>query len=312
MRFINELRDGDNIREIYLCKNFQSLQSKLGKTYYALTLQDKTGTVDGKVWEINNGIGHFEVMDFICVEARVVLYQDKPQLNISRIRKATEGEYDPICYMPCSKRDIEEMYKELIGYINSVKEPHLKALLNDFFVNDKEFIKAFKLHSAAKTVHHGFIGGLLEHTLSVTGLCDGFAKHYPFLNRDLIVTAAICHDIGKIQELSDFPENDYTDAGNLLGHIVIGAEMVGERARKIDGFPKVLENELKHCILAHHGKYEYGSPKLPSIAEAMALNFADNLDAKMETMKELFDGVEEKTSWIGYQKSFESNIRKTE
>ncbi len=311
MRHIDELREGDNVREVYLCKQTQSLQAKTGKTYYSLVLQDKTGTVDGKVWDITNAIGHYETGDFIMVEGRVVLYQDKNQLNISRIRKASEGEFDPTEYVPSSERDIEEMYKELLAIGAQIKESHLQQLFRSFFVDDPAFAKAFKLHSAAKAVHHGFIGGLLEHTLSVTKLCDAFSKQYSILNRDLLLTAAICHDIGKIHELSDFPENDYTDEGNLLGHIVIGIEMVGEKIRSIPDFPKLMAAELKHCIAAHHGKFEYGSPKLPAISEAMALHFADNLDAKMESMKELLKGVDEKADWLGFQRNFESNVRRT-
>lgn len=311
MKFIKELREGETLREIYLCKQTQSLQTKAGKTYFSLVLQDKTGLLDGKVWDINNAIEHYELGDFICVEGRVIVFQDKLQLNISRIRVAREGEYNPADYMPSSERDIGEMYKELLAYGESIKEPHLNKLFKSFFVEDEDFIKAFRQHSAAKAVHHGFIGGLLEHTLSVTKLCSGFAAQYPLLNRDLLISAAIFHDIGKIRELSDFPENDYTDDGNLLGHIVMGVEMVGEKMRGIEGFPELLAKELKHCILAHHGKFEYGSPKLPAIAEAMALHFADNLDAKMESVKELLDGVEEKATWLGFQKNFESNFRKT-
>lgn len=312
MKFIRDLHEGESIREVYLCKQFQSLQSKIGKTYYALVLQDKTGIVDGKVWEINNAIEHFEAMDFICVDAKVTIFQDKPQLNITRIRRAHEGEYNPADYMPASEFDINEMYTKLLGFIDKVKEPHLKLLLNSFFIDDKDFIREFKTHSAAKSMHHGFIGGLLEHTLSVTTLCNGFANQYPMLNRDLLLTAAICHDIAKVKELSGFPENDYTDEGNLLGHIVMGVEMVDAKIAQIPGFPPVLAAELKHCILAHHGKFEYGSPKLPEIAEAMALHFADNLDAKMESMKELLAGVDEKATWLGFQRNFECNVRRTE
>lgn len=311
MRFIKDLREGENVREIYLCKSTQSLQTKTGKTYYSLSLQDKTGTVDGKVWEISNAIEHYEVGDFIQIEGRIVIFQDKPQLNISRIRKAREGEYVPADYMPSSERDIEEMYKELLAIGAMIKEEHLQKLFKSFFVEDAEFIKEFKAHSAAKTMHHGFIGGLLEHTLSVATLCVGFAKQYPILNRDLLLTAAICHDIGKVREISNFPENDYTDEGNLIGHIVTGVEMINDKMRDISGFPELLGQELKHCILAHHGKLEYGSPKVPAIAEAMALNFADNLDAKMESMKELLGSADEKADWFGFQRNFESNIRRT-
>ena len=155
-----------------------------------------------------------------------------------------------------------------------------------------------------------YIGGLLEHTVSVTRLCDYIAKNYPIINRDLLLTAAMFHDVGKVQELSKFPENDYTDAGQLLGHIYIGAEMLSKMIDDIPKFPEKLKNELLHCILAHHGELEYGSPKKPSLIEALALSMADNLDAKLETMTELLQGTQEK-GWLGFQKLFEANVRKT-
>ena len=157
-------------------------------------------------------------------------------------------------------------------------------------------------------MHHGFVGGLLEHTLGVVNLCEYYCKAYPILKRDLLVTAAICHDIGKTREISPFPENDYTDDGQLLGHIVMGSQMVGEAAAAIPGFPHVLLAELQHCILAHHGKYEFGSPKLPALIEAVALNYADDTDAKLETFKEILESTNE-AGWLGYNRLFESNLR---
>lgn len=234
------------------------------------------------------------------------------QLNVKRVRKVQEGEYEPKDYLPVSDKDIDEMYTELVGFIQGMKNPYLKQLLSSFFVEDKEFEKRFKFHSAAKSVHHGFVGGLLEHTLSVTKLCNYYTQAYPMLNKDLLLAAAMFHDVGKLEELSVFPANDYTDEGQLLGHIMIGAEMVGERIRTIPGFPPRLANELKHCILAHHGELEYGSPKKPALAEAVALSFADNTDAKMETIKEIFAAVPEgNTDWVGYNRMFESNLRRT-
>ena len=200
--------------------------------------------------------------------------------------------------------------KELLGIIGSIQNPYLKKLLEEFFVQDEKFIELFRKSSAAKTVHHGFIGGLLEHTLSVTKLCDYFSKTYPRLNRDLLLTAAMCHDIGKTRELSLFPINDYTDEGQFLGHIVMGCEMVSDKARNIPGFPELLKQELQHCILAHHGEFEYGSPKKPAIMEAVALNLADNTDAKMETFTELLANVTT-PGWQGYNKFFESNVFET-
>ena len=313
MKYIENLKDRDRVSCVYLCKNRQSFMTKNGKPYESVVLQDKTGVIDGKIWEPNSeGINEFDKLDYIEVFGDVVSFQGALQLNIKRIRKADEGEYDPADYLPVSERSIDEMYSELLGYISSVKNPNLNKLLSMFFKEDEKFIKQFKNHSAAKSVHHSFVGGLLEHTLNVTKLCDFYSSTYPIINRDLLITAAIFHDVGKTVELSLFPENDYTDDGQLLGHIVIGVEMIGEAIRKIDDFPVKLSTELKHCILAHHGEFEYGSPKKPALVEAVALNFADNTDAKMETMKEAFSTVPAgNTEWLGYNKFFESNIRQT-
>jgi len=312
MKYINELREGDITHDIYLCKQVQNLVAKNGKNYLSVVLQDKTGVLDAKVWDVTSGgIEDFEALDYIYVEGEVTVFQGTLQLKCRRIRKCREGEYEPSDYLPYSRYGIEEMYKKLKSYIESVKEPHLKKLLESFFIEDEEFAGIFKKHSAAKSVHHGFVGGLLEHTLSVTSLCIKFADQYDFLNRDLLVTAAICHDMGKTRELSEMPANDYTDDGNLLGHIVIGCEMVGERIKTIDGFPHALASMLRHCILAHHGEYEFGSPRKPAIAEAIALHFADNIDAKMETMRELLESADYNAEWLGFQRLFESNMRKT-
>ena len=274
-------------------------------------LQDKTGTLDAKVWDLSNAIAHFEAMDFIKVDGQITVYNNNLQMNVRRIQKAQEGTYDESEYMPYTKYNVEEMYTELLGFINSVKNEYLSKLLKSFFVDDENFVKRFKKHSAAKAVHHNFIGGLLQHTLAVTKMCDFLASSYDIINRDLLITASICHDIGKLHELSKFPENDYTDEGNLLGHIVMGAMMVRDKANEIEGFPPLLQSELEHCILAHHGELEYGSPKKPQLVEAVALSFADNTDAKMESFRAEAESSVTETGWIGYSKWFDSNIRKT-
>lgn len=312
MRFITELKDGDMISSIYLCKDKRTLQTKAGKSYYSMQLHDKTGVVDGKVWDLTNGIEHFDSMDYIQVDAQVTSFQGALQLNIRRVRKAAEGEYDPLDYMPCSKKNVDEMYGELDAMIHTVKDPYLLKLLQMIFTEDADFAKAFKLHSAAKTMHHNFAGGLLEHSLSVAKLCDFYAQQYPVINRDLLITAALCHDIGKLGEISDFPENDYTDEGQLIGHIVMGTIMLDEKVKQIDGFPVKLANELKHCILSHHGELEFGSPKKPALLEAVALSFADNTDAKIEGFIEVLDSNrDKKEEWLGYNRMFESNVRAT-
>ena len=313
MKYINELREGNRMSGIYLCKHRQPAVTKNGKPYENVILQDRTGTIDAKIWEPNSqGIDEYEVFDYIDIVGDVNSFNGALQVSIKRVRKAGEGEYNPADYLPTSRYDIEEMYQTLLKYIHSVKNPYLLEMLENLFVKNQELAKNFRTSSAAKNVHHGFVGGLLEHTLSVTRFCDFMAKVYPILNRDLLISAAILHDIGKTRELSAFPQNDYTDDGQLLGHIMIGAEMVHDEARKIAGFPADLENKLKHCILAHHGELEYGSPKKPALAEAMALNLADNADAKMETLTELFaSSTENGSDWLGYNRLFESNIRRT-
>ena len=312
MKFIESLREGERINDVYLCKYKQSAVTKNGKPYENVILQDKTGTIDAKIWEPNSmGIDDFDMMDYVAVVGDVSSFQGALQVSIKRVRKVREGEYDPANYLPVSEYDIEDMYKQLLSFVNGIKNPYLSKVAKNFFVDDIEFVKQFKFSSAAKSVHHGFVGGLLEHTLSVLKLCQFYVKQYPILNEDLLYTAALCHDIGKVYELSAFPLNDYTDDGQLLGHIVMGSEMVGEQIRSIPGFPKKLGNELKHCILAHHGELEFGSPKKPALVEAVALNFADNTDAKMETLKEIFSAAGETNDWLGYNRLLESNIRKT-
>ncbi|KIR02553.1 CMP-binding-factor 1 [Lachnospiraceae bacterium TWA4] len=311
MKYIKDLREGMRTSDIYFCKQKQALKTKAGKNYFSLILQDKTGTIDAKIWDLSNGINHFEAMDYIQVEGDVNCFQGALQMNVRRVRLAQEGEYVPSEYLPTTRYSVEDMYKKFLGYVNEIKNPHLSALCKKFFVEDEKFVKKFKAHSAAKSVHHGFVGGLLEHTLGVVKLCDFFASRYPLINRDLLLCAAMFHDVGKIKEISPFPENDYTDEGQLLGHIVMGVEMLDEAIRTIDGFPPKLALELKHCILAHHGEYEYGSPKKPAIMEAMALNLADNADAKLETMTELLENGKPEDEWLGYNKLFETNFKRT-
>ena len=305
MKYIKDYREGDRVFDIYLCKHKQSAVTKNGKPYENVILQDKTGTMDAKIWDPNSaGIAEFDTLDYIEVYGDVNSFQGALQVNVKRVRLCQEGEYDPADYLPVSNRNRDEMYKELLGLIGKTENPYLRKLLESFFVEDEAFVKAFCTSSAAKTVHHGFVGGLLEHTLSVARMCEYFCGAYPILKRDLLIAAALCHDIGKTKELSLVQENDYTDDGQLLGHIVMGAEMIGEKARAIPGFPPVLEAELKHCILAHHGEYEYGSPKKPAIIEAAALNLADNADAKMETFSEALQNASG-TGWLGYNRLFE-------
>ena len=311
MKYIKDYKEGDRVFDIYLCKHKQSAVTKNGKPYDNVILQDKTGTLDAKIWDPNSaGIDDFDTLDYIEVYGDVTSFQGALQVNVKRVRTCRDGEFDPADYLPVSKKPVAGMYQELLRYVGSIENTYLKKLLEAFFVEDEEFIRDFQKSSAAKSVHHGFIGGLLEHTLNVVKLCDYYCRSYPLLKRDLLLTAAMCHDIGKIREIAPFPKNDYTDDGQLLGHIVIGSEMVQDKVRQIEGFPPVLASQLKHCILAHHGEYEYGSPKKPAIMEALALNLADNTDAKLESFTEILENTTE-MGWLGFNRIFDSNLRMT-
>ena len=311
MRFINTLREGDVIRSIYLCKNKRSAETRNGKPYDNLLLQDKTGTLDGKVWDPNSGgIADYDEMDFIEIFGEVVSYNNNLQLNIKQLRKPYEDEYEVGDYMPTSEKGVDVMYNELLSYVKQIENKYLRQLAEYYFVNDEAFIKSFKGHSAAKSVHHSFAGGLLEHTLSIVKMCAYYVSAYPLLSKDLLYTAALFHDIGKTKELSDFPENDYTDDGQLIGHIVMGVEMISDGVRAIEGFPPRIASELKHCVIAHHGELEYGSPKKPALPEAVALHYADATDAKLQTLTEIFKD-KEGTEWLGFNRLFESNLRKS-
>ncbi len=309
MRYINELREGESVVGHYLCKTKQTLKSRAGKSYFSLKLQDKTGTIDAKVWDLNNEIKSFEENDFIKIDGTVLIYNNEPQLNVRRIRKSMDGEYDPMDYIPSTEKNIDVMLKELLGYIDTIQDQYIKALLQEIFLKDETVKKCFRTHSAARTMHHSYLGGLVEHTLSVTQICDFMAGRYKNVNRDLLVATAMLHDVAKVRELSQFPTNDYTDEGQLLGHIVIGAEMIHEAASRITGFPKTLENLIKHSILAHHGEYEYGSPELPKTIEAFILHCADNMDAKTKAMEEAIAGNTNQGEWVGYQRIMQRNIR---
>ncbi len=312
MIFIDEFKEGDIIQGVYLCKTKTGAKTKAGKDYENLVIMDKTGHIDGKIWEPDSpGIMDFDANDFIMIKGQVVLYNKSLQFKIDTARKADPGEYIEGDYVPASRFNIDDMAAEFFEIISSVKNEYLNALLNVFFVKDAAFFEKFKVASAAKSVHHGFMGGLLEHTLSVARLCSKICENYDYINRDILITSALLHDIGKTKELSAFPQNDYTDEGNLVGHIVIGYGMIREKAEGISGFPEVLAREIEHCILSHHGQLEFGSPKKPATVEAYALAMADNMDAHFEIFRESFE-IKNANNWLGFNKWLDSNIRRTE
>jgi len=310
MKFIKDMAEGEIVVGHYYCKQRQNLKSRAGKTYLSLKLQDKTGVVDGKVWNLNNDIQSFQEGDFIKIAGTALNYQNDLQLNINKIRKSVEGEYDPADYIPSTPFSVESLWAQVNALMASVNQKQLAQLLKNVFADEK-IVTAFKSNSAARAMHHSYMGGLLEHTASVAAICDFLAEHYKSANRDILITAALLHDLGKIYELSAFPNNDYTDDGELLGHIVMTSEMIERECERIEGFPHSLKSLLKHCILSHHGEYEYGSPKLPKIIEAVILHYADDLDAKINAFESAVAGDNTAGGWVGFSKMFNGNLRKT-
>ena len=312
MRYIEDFKEDESIIGHYLCKQRQSLKSRSGKTYLSLKLQDKTGLIDAKVWELSNDIQNFEENDFIKIDAVVVTYQNELQLRVNKLRRSMEGEFDKMNYIPTTDKDVDKLFVQLMDYIKALSNPYVKQLLENIFVNDSEINSLFKNHSAAKTMHHGYMGGLIEHTLSVVSICDFMSNKYKYVNRDILLAAAMLHDIGKVYELSEFPNNDYTDEGQLIGHIVIGAELITREASKIPNFPVRLKNLLKHCILSHHGEYEFGSPKRPKVIEAFILHCADNMDAKVQMFDEMIEKDNTQGNWMGYNKMLARFVSKSD
>ena len=312
MKFIADFKENDHIIGHYLCKFKQSLKTRTGKTYYSLKLQDKTGTIEAKVWELTKDIQEFAEGEMVKIDANVLSYQSELQIKIGKLRRSQEGEYVTSDYIPTTEKDIEEMYTQLKALIRSVENPYIKTLLENILVKDAARVAALKSHSAAKAMHHGYMGGLLEHTLSVVEICDFMSRRSKCINRDILLAGAFLHDIGKIYELLPMPQNEYTDDGQLLGHIIIGVEMVAMEVAKIENFPHELATLIKHMIVSHHGEYEFGSPKLPSMAEAILLHYADNMDAKLKTIEEILDRDTTPGPWAGYQKALARYIRKSD
>jgi len=312
MKLISDFAENDHIVGHYFCKFKQSLKTRTGKTYYSLKLQDRTGVVDAKVWELTNDVQDFNEGDMIKIDGVVLSYQNEVQIKVGKLRRSLEGEYVISDYIPSTEKDVEEMYAKVKSIIKSMQNEYLKTLLENILVKNEANVTALKTHSAAKSMHHGYMGGLLEHTLSVAETCEFFSTRYKYVNRDLLLTGALLHDFGKIRELAPMPKNEYTDDGQMLGHIIIGVEMVTLEVAKIKNFPHELASLIKHLIISHHGEYEFGSPKLPSTTEAMLLHFADNVDAKLKTIENIIEKNTTSSPWSGYQQILARYIRRSD
>lgn len=296
-------RENREITAFFAAVSKQVRTGRDGGRYFALTLADRSGQIDGRMWEIDDA-GDFDSGDVVKVRGEVCRFNERLQIKVEKIRQATPDEYELGDFVPQSQRDIGEMWAELQGWVASIRDPDLKALV-EAFLSDPVIAKTLREAPAAKGLHHAWMGGLLEHILSLMEMCELAARHYPEVNRDLLLTGVVLHDIGKLRELRWGTSFDYTMEGQLLGHITIGIGMIEQKIAGIPNFPAAKRLLVEHLVLSHHGEYEYGSPKLPMTAEAVLLHYLDNLDAKMQTVRSELAraeaagrGGDELTDWV--------------
>lgn len=310
-RNISDFSEGERVVGHFLVQSKQLLTTKAGKPYLSLTLQDKTGRISGKVWDGAAELcDTFKSNDAIKIDGSVELYNRELQLTIRRLRPSEPDEIDLSDFVARSPHDIDEMFLEIRSLVESVENPHLKALL-DAFLEDEEFTEAFKASSAARNIHHVCVGGLLEHTLSTARLCEYLTMHYEGIDGDLLITMAILHDIGKVKELEITPAINYTEVGNLLGHIIIGIQMVGEKMDRLPDFPPKLRTLVEHMILSHHGQSDWGSPRPPMFLEAEILHRADDMDVKVDIIKRaLAEDRDPDSLWTKYHRALDRVLYK--
>ena len=285
MQTIVTLKEGDWVEDIYLVTSKQVSTAKNGVTYLSLKLADKTGEIDGKLWDNAEEVaGRFEREDFVRIKGVAAYYQGAMQIKMKTLEKVDDSRVDFANFIQTSPRNIDEMVEELKAAAAGLTNGYLKRLF-EAFLSDASFMEAFRRAPAAKTLHHNYIGGLLEHVVELIALSRDVAKHFPSIDADLLVTGAFLHDIGKVYELSVRKSIEYTTEGRLIGHISLGYEMVADKVKTLAGFPPELAMLLKHIVLSHHGEYEFGSPKRPKIQEAIVINYLDDLAAKLNNFQ---------------------------
>jgi 3'-5' exoribonuclease len=310
--FINQIRENDLVEGVFWVKEKAMPTTRSGSPYLRVRLSDRTGEMEGRIWDgVEEFADLFEREDFIQIKAQANSYQDNVQLNIKSLKKVEVAEVSLEDFLPASEKDPEEMLAELIGIAEGIENPYLKQLVMAF-LGDEEFTTSFKRAPGAKRLHHAYLGGLLEHTLSLTKLIQEIKGHYEGINHDLLLAGGILHDIGKVDELSYAIAFDYTDEGRLVGHIVMGTEMVAERIAQIEGFPQELAMLVKHLMVSHHGQYEWGSPVRPMTLEANILYYLDDLDAKVSGIKEFMNKGEEGAKWTDFHRMFDRFFYKGE
>jgi 3'-5' exoribonuclease len=309
--YVKDIKAGDKVSDTFLVIDKNMAFSQKGSPYLSLRLRDHTGDIEGRVWDRALELDKFfRKGDVVHIHSRAASYKNLLQLSIVDIRRIDGTGIDLRDYAPSSRFDIEDMFHSLKEFAGGIQDPYLQALLEAFF-KDEEIAVGFQQAPAAKGFHHVYVGGLLEHTLSVVRLLDRIAGHYSSVNRDLLIAGGILHDVGKIRELSHGPLIEYTDHGRLIGHIVLGVEMMNAKVAAIDGFPEQLAMELRHIILSHHGILEYGSPKRPKTVEALIIHYVDDMDAKVNAFREFINSADDDESdWTPFHRLFERFIYK--
>lgn len=304
--YVEQIRERDQIDSPFLVRDKIMAMAKNGKPYMILKLMDRTGEVEARVWDrVDEFSRLFNRDDFIRVAAKASVYMGKMQLVVQKIQRIGDESVDLSDFLPVSGRDQQEMQDELQQLLASLDDPWVEKLLRGFF-DDPAFYKRYSQAPAAKAMHHVFLGGLLEHSLAVAALATDIAARYPQANRNLLIAGAMLHDVGKVAELSYDRSFNYTDEGKLLGHIMIGVQMIDDQIRKIDGFPPMLGTLIKHLLLSHHGQYEFGSPKRPKTLEAVILNFIDDLDSKINGIQTHIDRQPDRESdWTNYHRLYD-------
>src|SRR5580698_1936390 len=304
--FLSECSQHDNkvITSSFVVASKQVKPKKTGEPYLALTLGDRSGLIEAKMWDnVEDSLNAFEADDFVKVKGLLNRYKNRFQITIHKIRKLGDAEIDFADYLPKTTKDIGELWRTLAGFVGTFRNPHLKALV-EAFMGDPEIAEAYRNAPAANTLHHAYIGGLLDHVVSLFRCCDLICQNYPQINRDLLLTGAFLHDIGKIHELAYNRSFSYTTRGQLLGHMIIELEMLQAKLALVPGFPDELKTMVEHLIISHHGQYEFGSPKLPMFPEALLLHYLDDLDSKMESMRANFEREADLESpWTSYNAS---------
>jgi 3'-5' exoribonuclease len=304
--FISECSQQENkiVTSSFVVASKQVKAKKNGEPYLALILADRTGQIEAKMWDnVDDFILSFEQDDFLKIKGLINKYKNRFQLTIHKLRRMEEGEIDFADYLPKTTKDIGELWQTLAEFVATFQNPHLKALV-ELFMADAEIAERYRNAPAAKTLHHAYIGGLLDHVVSLFRSCDLICRNYPQVNRDLLLTGAFLHDIGKLQELTYNRAFSYTTRGQLLGHMIIELEMLQAKLAKLPDFPAELKTLLEHMMISHHGQYEFGSPKLPMFPEALMLHYLDDLDSKMEAMRAHFEREAElEGPWTSYNAS---------